>query len=366
MHYNAKIILKDISTTLGLAYNVVRGIDYQRLSQYILKINQHKDINNIILEVSMCLKDILNYELFGFALKTENKLEAWIDPRKHGVQISDFISRDFMDQNSDISLHYFEPDSAKKSQYSDTIDINNLISYQVTEGLYAARLYILPQKKMLQHHSEIINIIVNSISIALEKNFSIQQLENAAAIDALTNCYNRRALDRFMKNDIAYSQRTGMDLSVIMLDIDNFKDLNDTHGHLAGDAVLKDISMLINSIIRKSDYVARYGGEEFVLILPDTTLYKAVQLSEKIRKRIEEHEVIFGEKKITLTASFGVASLEHKPDADSLLQEADERLYKAKSAGKNNVMPSLLPCFADKNFVSRSLTRTYRNTPQVA
>ena len=364
MRYSAKKLLKDTMTTLELGYKIIRGIDYQTLSQYILKINQHRDIDSILHEVSWCLKDILDYELFGFALKSEGSVDIWIDPRSYSTPFTDFVAQDLGGQSIDSKLHYFDKTIPNKSHNYDTIDINNLISYKVIDNnSHVARLYIQPRTTMLYHHDAIISTIISAIHIALEKNLSIQQLESAAAIDPLTNIYNRRALDSFIKSDIAYAQRSGTDLSVIMIDLDNFKEINDIHGHRAGDAVLKDLCLLLPSLVRRSDYCTRYGGEEFVLVLPDTTLYNAVQLADKIRKKIEEHVVRFGNKGLALTASFGVASLEQKLDAASLFQEADERLYTAKAVGKNSVYPSMLPCFADRHFVSKRLERTY---PSVA
>jgi diguanylate cyclase (GGDEF)-like protein len=137
-----------------------------------------------------------------------------------------------------------------------------------------------------------------------------------------------------------------------MLDLDNFKMINDVYGHPAGDEALRTISGLILSLVRKSDYLVRYGGEEFVLVLPHSTLYNAVQVAHKIRKMIENQRVQFEGKSIAVTASFGVAGHENKQDGYRLLREADDRLYQAKSFGKNTVVPSLLPCFADKHFIS--------------
>jgi diguanylate cyclase (GGDEF)-like protein len=337
---------------VDLGIRVVRGIDYQTLSQYILKINKHRDMDGILYEVSRCLNDILNYDLFGFALKNGNIIDLWIDPKTYNTEFSRFVLQDYGGQNVDCIIHNFEKHGEEYSQISDTLDHNNLISYDVIEGNYSARLYLQPRKKMLLHHTAIINTIISSINIALDKNLSIQQLENAATIDPLTNCYNRRALDTYLENDIAYAKRHGFDLSIVMLDLDDFKLINDVYGHQAGDAVLKAISSLIPSAVRKSDYLARYGGEEFVLVLPDSTLYSAVQVAHKLREIIQNRKIHFGGKTISISASFGVASLESKQDGSSLLREADERLYKAKALGKNNVVPSLLPCFADKHFVS--------------
>jgi diguanylate cyclase (GGDEF)-like protein len=366
MGQNMKSLLKDTLTAISLGYRVVRGIDYRTLSEYILKINQHKDINAILFEVSRCLKDILDYELFGFALKHGDSMDVWIDPRAYSMPFSDFVSKDFDGQNIDQKLHYIESKTPQKGQNYDTIDVNNLISYKVIDGNFQARLYILPKKKMLYHHDTIISTIINSISIALEKNLSIQELRNAAAFDPLTNCYNRRALSTFIESDIAYAQRHRNELAVIMIDIDNFKEINDCYGHLAGDAVLKELAALVSTMVRKSDYLARFGGEEFLLVLPDTRLYYAVQLAHKLQKKIEAHTVVFNNERISLTASFGVAGLEDKKDGASLLAEADSRLYKAKSIGKNTVVPSLLPCFADRHFVSQGRTHPIIQIAQMA
>ncbi|HYA85914.1 MAG TPA: GGDEF domain-containing protein [Nitrospirota bacterium] len=365
MRYSLKRFLSNARTLVDLSYDFVRGVDYLTLSQYILKINKHKDIDAILYELSRCLKDILNYELFGFVLKQGNSMDLWIDPRIYSSQFKDYIVEDCDGQNIDCIVHNFENQISENSHISDNVDLNNLISYMVTDGTYSARLYILPQKKMLLHHNAIISTIISSINIALEKNLNIQQLESAAIIDPLTFCYNRRALDTFVENDIAYAKRNGTELSVIMLDLDDFKLINDVHGHLAGDEVLKAISKLISSMVRKSDYLVRYGGEEFVLVLPDSTLYSAVEVAHKIRKVIENHRVPFDGKSIAMSASFGVAALEDKQDGSFLLHEADERLYRAKSLGKNTVVPSLLPCFADINFVSRKPEKRYAVTGSI-
>jgi diguanylate cyclase (GGDEF)-like protein len=354
MNQNITKLLRNTLNAIGLSYRIVRGIDYRTLSHYILKINRHKEIDAILLEVSTCLKDILEYELFGFALKNGNSMDVWIDPRAFSMPFADFIKKDFDCQNIDVNIHYFEKKTDDSSHNSDTINVNNLMSYNVIEGQKTARLYILPRKKMLNYHDSIINTIVNSLSIAVENNLCIQHLKNAAAIDSLTGCYNRRALDCFIENDFAYALRNGNDLSVIMMDIDNFKEINDVHGHPAGDVALKEISSLISSLVRRSDYVARYGGEEFIIILPDTNLYSAVQLADKIRKKIEGLTISCKQHSFALTASFGVAGRERKPNAESLVREADDRLYKAKSLGKNTVVPSMLPCFADRNFVQKT------------
>lgn len=339
MRYTIRKLLGDTLTALEMGYRVLRGIDYQTMGQYILKINQHKDIDEILYEVSRCLKNILDYELMGFFLKDGNKTDFWLAPRSYSDQFSEFVARDLKCQHIDFNAHYFEKNPAMDSRNFDVKDINNLISYKVIDGTSLARLYILPRKKMLHYHEAIICTIISSVRIALENNLNIKRLENAATIDPLTNCYNRRALGTFIENDIAYSQRNGNPLSVIMIDMDNFKEVNDRYGHQAGDAVLNEITSLLPSLMRKSDYLARYGGEEFVLVLPGTPLYDAGQLAEKLREAIERHRIDLGDhKSIAITASFGVACLENKREGYNLLREADEKLYRAKLMGKNTVV----------------------------
>jgi diguanylate cyclase (GGDEF)-like protein len=361
-----KNFINQALTTAALGYKIIRGIDYQTLSLYILKINEKKDMDSILLEVSKCLKDILDYELFGFVLKNGNATDVWIDPRVYTTPFVDYVAVDIGGQKNDYKLHYFDKKMVEIRHNNDAIDIKSLISYKVIDNKYVSKLYILPKRTMMAHHDTIINTIISSISIALEKNLNIKNLENAAAIDPLTNCYNRRALSGFIESDIAFAQRHRANLSVIMVDLDDFKEINDQYGHLAGDEVLRSVSAALHESVRKSDYLARFGGEEFLLVLPDTSLDNAVLLAHKLRKRISEITVRMNGEIVRTTASFGVAALENKADHVSLFQEADERLYKAKSVGKNNVVPSLLPCFADRHFISQGHARACAGAAQVA
>ncbi len=357
MGQSLKKILNNAKAAVEFCFRIVRGRDYLTLSQYVLKINKHKDVDAILHEASHCLKDILDYELFGFALLKGNFMDLWIDPEGYSEEITSYVQHDFGSQKIDYELHFFAKDSASERHNADIVTINSIISYKIIIGSNVARLYILPKRRMLSHHDVIINTIINSISIALEKNINIQQLENAATIDPLTRCYNRRALGTYLDNAVAYARRNNNDLTVIMFDMDNFKTINDIHGHLVGDAVLKEVAAVIPAMVRKSDYFVRYGGEEFLLVLPDTSLCNAVQLAHKIRQAIALHPIKVGELSLTVSASFGVGSLDDKLDCKILLEEADERLYEAKAMGKNTVVPSFLPCFAEQKFVTNNFTR---------
>jgi diguanylate cyclase (GGDEF)-like protein len=215
-----------------------------------------------------------------------------------------------------------------------------MLSFAMMDDGYFAKLYVLPERTMLDYHKEIIGIIVKSLGVAVSNFLNIKRLENDAIIDPMTDCYNRRAFDRMIQHNIHNAHRYNRDLSVIMLDLDRFKSINDLYGHPAGDKVLIETARLILSAIRKSDYVVRYGGEEFVVVLPETNLSKAMELAERLRRLIGSSSIQIAKgKEISVTASFGVAALTENSDAEGLLSEADTMLYRAKASGRNKVMP---------------------------
>lgn len=168
-------------------------------------------------------------------------------------------------------------------------------------------------------------------------------LERECVTDALTGLNNRRYFDARIKEEIARASRSSVPLSILMIDIDRFKSINDSRGHAAGDEVLRRLGELIAGVIRASDIAARYGGEEFVVIAPDTPGSEAATLAERLRRATENASLLpspgatgAGQGKVTV--SVGVASLGGAHgDAQSLLKGADEALYRAKGEGRNRV-----------------------------
>ncbi len=170
-----------------------------------------------------------------------------------------------------------------------------------------------------------------------------EKIRRLSITDPLTGCYNRGYLMEFLPSEIKRSIRYSHPLSVIMCDIDHFKDVNDTYGHQAGDMVLKEFVGIIKKQIRDgSDWIARYGGEEFLIVLPETDAYRAGTVAERIRRSIEESLIDAGGEKIRITASFGVAGFDPKKKkevvtSDILIKKADQMLYEAKKEGRNRV-----------------------------
>lgn len=156
-------------------------------------------------------------------------------------------------------------------------------------------------------------------------------------VDGLTQVHNKRYLLETLEREIPRGRRHGRPLSVLMFDIDHFKNVNDTFGHLAGDYVLKEVATLVKSRLRPDDVFGRYGGEEFCALLPETPLVGAGAIADDLRKRVAERKFVFENENIPLTVSIGCGELTPEMDASGLIKAADEKLYEAKRTGRNKI-----------------------------
>ena len=166
-----------------------------------------------------------------------------------------------------------------------------------------------------------------------------EEIHRSAVTDGLTQIANKRALDDFLDREVSRARRHGRNLTLLMLDIDHFKQVNDVHGHLTGDVVLREIASIVRVRIRREELFARYGGEEFVILLPETDLKGGLEFAEAIREMIEGHATTFENQAIKVTVSIGVAQYskdDHK-SPDDLVKAADRKLYVAKENGRNCV-----------------------------
>jgi diguanylate cyclase (GGDEF)-like protein len=158
-----------------------------------------------------------------------------------------------------------------------------------------------------------------------------EEQASEARIDSLTGLANRRAVEEILAAEISRAQRFAHQLAVVLLDLDRFKDINDSFGHAAGDVMLRAVSRLLTSLARQGDTVARWGGEEFVVVLPETDLVGALRFAERLRRTIEAHAV--GD--MHTSASCGVATMLPEDSVEELLSAADRALYQAKANGRN-------------------------------
>ena len=195
-------------------------------------------------------------------------------------------------------------------------------------------VYAIYRLRVAQLHAQAENLkrqVAERTAELVEKN---KELEQLAVTDRLTNLYNRLYLDRALARELAVAQRTGDAFSLIMIDVDRFKAINDALGHLAGDQVLKAIADILHSRVRTTDVAGRWGGEEFLLICPATDTAGAREVAETLRRLIEESDCSAAGK---CTASFGIASHREGDSVTTLVSRADQALYQAKEGGRNRV-----------------------------
>lgn len=165
-----------------------------------------------------------------------------------------------------------------------------------------------------------------------------EEIYRMTIIDGLTQIYNKRYLYEALERELIRGRRHERELCILMFDIDHFKRINDVHGHLAGDYVLKEVARVVQGRIRRDEVFARYGGEEFAIILPETPLSGAVALAETLRQKVADYSFVFQADSIKVTISLGAALMEEGDrTAENIIKRADEKLYQAKRTGRNRV-----------------------------
>lgn len=186
------------------------------------------------------------------------------------------------------------------------------------------------------------NRVRNNNKVVCEEEYHIRCIEENAKVDSLTGLHNRRWLEEMYTRELKRSNEGNFFLSAFMLDIDHFKNLNDTYGHLAGDQVLIAVAKQIIKSLRPSDMPVRYGGEEFTVFLPNTTVENAKIIAERLRSNIEKMTIALNTGKI-ISATVSVGFTERQPDdtVETLIKRADDALYYAKNSGRNKVCLNL-------------------------
>jgi diguanylate cyclase (GGDEF)-like protein len=175
----------------------------------------------------------------------------------------------------------------------------------------------------------------------LQKSKTYRKLEVEATVDEKTGLANYRVFHKRLREEWERSERYKLPLSIVMLDLDDFKRVNDTVGHLAGDRVLREFAVLVSGGARATDLAARYGGEEFAMILPHTDRTRAERVAERVRAAVYEFSFLEPDQPLRVTVSAGVATFDDTPEiasAEQLIAAADRALYAAKNAGKNRVI----------------------------
>ena len=240
--------------------------------------------------------------------------------------------------------------------------ISNQLSAHQGDGAYQEVNVLEAVTKILEVNQRLEQQLQSAESKLHEQAEQIKLHSANALTDALTGLGNRRAFDAELARRSAEFQRQGIAFCLLMLDVDHFKKFNDTHGHLAGDEVLRLVGRTLHTAARTSDFVARYGGEEFAVIMPQTALPETPPCGERIRAAIEQAQCEFEGKILRVTASIGVAQSLARQSPTALVHSADETLYAAKQTGRNRVQLAAMVA-AETDFGSEAESTASSPTP---
>jgi diguanylate cyclase (GGDEF)-like protein len=199
-------------------------------------------------------------------------------------------------------------------------------------------LGVAPEPPLTDHQRSVLSAAAALLAVSLKNAELFREIRENSVRDGLTGCFNRTHAVEVLDAELRRARRSKLPLSLLMFDLDNFKSINDRHGHLCGDAVLAAIGAIMKSELRGSDVKCRYGGDEFMVILPDTPVGGARQVSDNLRRAIAERPVVWNDGQITVTASFGITAVntaDHDPR--SAIARADSALYRAKQVGRNTI-----------------------------
>jgi len=304
--------------------------------------------NDIFKVFSSFLKSNFNFKKCELLVLEKDELSSSHLGKVYGVWSEDPMlgSERFVDYEKMIKYFLTRPERVHIGNVRGSADTEPIgLSDPTTKSFLGIPLSgdgklvaVITIENLAENELEKFGILATQLSLEIKKVFLYETVEKMAITDSLTGLYVRRYFAERLDEELGRSARQGLKFSFLMLDIDDFKKINDIYGHLVGDVVLKDIGRIIKENIREIDLACRYGGEEFAVMLPETSRDGAYSVAERIRKCAEESVFRAYDERLKLTVSLGVASY---PDDSSnppgLIEAADEALYKGKRSGKNVV-----------------------------
>jgi len=301
-------------------------------------------------QLSLLLEDVSQLVLSFIATST-GKFEAFLIQLKQRLDnVKDSIVKN---QQTSIELIKFSDDFSEcvttqvdsiQSSMTESTDISQLenrISQSLETIVEGVRSFDSERETLQKEAADrILNLTKELEHTRSETNLlkdNLQQQRERALTDPLTKLPNRHAYNERLHLEYNRWRRYQKPLSLVMGDIDKFKQINDTYGHIAGDTALRETAKVFTSGLRETDFIARFGGEEFVIIMPETSLNEATKAINKLRKSIQENKIHEAAADFQLTISFGVASFEQDDTFESVILRADKAMYRAKSKGRNQV-----------------------------
>ncbi len=320
--------------------------EFRELGEFVL---DEKTLNNKTFDL---LSSILDYNLVGIFYNDSDKKDKIIFFNQNECDVSaDVIKSVISEIQKNIKLNNpnniidFDYKIVSNGYDDEAAGIENINEFQSSfiypvenEGKLLGVISLFHKNPNKYIHSKILDIILSEMHLIMKVKWLYSETKLLSIIDPLTTLYNRRYFSQILETEFSRSKRYTTPLSLAMVDIDNFKKLNDTYGHLFGDEVLQVISEYFKDSLRKTDYVARYGGEELVAILPETSIEQAFIPLERFRTKIAEHEFISNGNIVHVSVSIGIAQNDFTlSNSDNFIKKADDALYKAKETGKNKI-----------------------------
>jgi diguanylate cyclase len=298
-------LLRRIALTISNAYMEIQS-ELKETESFLKKVTNQ--LNEITLQIADI--EIIENESFSNSVTLNSEMEKQIELIKTGVDDAETIED--IKKTIDTRIEVLQS------------NMDQFISVEQNR-----------KKQSDNHHKELVERLSNMEGETEKLRQCIEVERKKAYNDALTGIPNRMAFDERIDHEFQRWQRYNNKLTLCLVDIDKFKNVNDTYGHKAGDIVLRTIAEKCASKVRKSDFFCRYGGEEFALILPETDLSAAITVAETIRESIEKCSFQYGEQSVGITISCGLAEVKGKDSLDTVFKRADRALYKAKDSGRN-------------------------------
>lgn len=255
------------------------------------------------------------------------------NPSSGLLEVESFLTKQVISSNSFLFIADPKSDvSLSDCPGAKAVD-QKILVFPIRHEQKAAGACFFYSGSDLREFVEVVSLLLSKMSIAASRARYFEDAQHCAVTDLLTGLYNKAYFTEAIQREISRGKASQKPLSLIMFDLDNFKELNDTKGHIEGDRILKELGEILKEQIRSVDIACRYGGEEFTVILPETSQDDAFAIAERLRKTVEEHF----QKDTTISLGI-ITCMNSSLDAKNMLQQADTALYKAKSLGKNRTV----------------------------
>jgi len=325
------------------------------IANHIARLSQGStDLRNLVRSIMLLLRDILEYDAGAIHLFKQSEIYTFVAKGKPEDEHKVFL-QNVIEYGDIYNVHLISDENVQPSEvplgkfppaYHDEGENPTIftIPLEVRQGIIGTlTLETFKSAVKRDYYLRMLELITQQIALALDDALLYQEVHRLSTVDELTKLPNRRAFYALIEKEIIRTIRFKLPLSVAILDIDFFKNVNDTYGHLQGDCVLSECARIFNSSIReKIDTVARFGGEEFIILLPQTDNEKSRIVVERLRTAIEQHSfrMIESDGSLKVTVSVGLASIDGKTahTLDEIINAADKALYKAKESGRNQIV----------------------------